>query len=84
MNYALLKRMKDLGWNQKDLSEKTGIHRTKVSRIINGIWNPTDRDKRIIAKTLKTTPEDIFDCRIEILPIMAGRISNGISNRTVP
>ena len=68
MNYALLKRLKDLGWNQKDLERKTGIDRTKISRIVNGIWNPTDKDKQIIAKALKTNPEAIFDCQIEILP----------------
>ena len=45
---------------QIELADKTGIRQSRFSKIENGYENPSDEEKRLIAKHLKCKIIDIF------------------------
>lgn len=45
---------------QIETRTKNRISQTRVSKIENGSADPTDDEKKLIARALKTTVEDVF------------------------
>lgn len=60
MRAKLREKRKLFGYTQKQLSEMTGIERTKYTRIENGMQGVTVEDAFIIAKVLCSNVEDLF------------------------
>lgn len=50
----------DLEMTQAELSEEAKISQAEISKIISGRINPTDAEKKKIAKALNTTVKKIF------------------------
>ena len=48
------------GMTQDELFIKTGIHQSRISRIENDFIKPTSKEKELIAKALRATPEELF------------------------
>lgn len=45
---------------QDDIAAKTGIHYSKLSRIIHGKTEPSDAERKAIARVLKRSVHDLF------------------------
>ena len=45
---------------QDELSQLSGIERTKISRIERGFTEPKEEDVTSLAEALKATPEELF------------------------
>ena len=60
MNFELFKAIKEAGLTQTDFARLAGEHKSVVSRVVNGIWNPGEARKLKYAKILKKRLEDIF------------------------
>jgi DNA-binding Xre family transcriptional regulator len=62
MQMSKLKRVRLLqGMTQVDLTKKTGIYYTTISRIENGVVKPTPVQMERICKALRCEPQDIFE-----------------------
>ncbi len=48
------------GYNQWDISVRTGMHQSRISLIERGYVTPKEDEKKLIAKALGCRPEDIF------------------------
>ena len=48
------------GRRQVDIAEKTGIHESRLSNIINGRAEPNDDEKKAIARVLRRPVEQLF------------------------
>ena len=59
-NFALFKKIKMKGLTQRKLSKLVDGDQTKVSRVINGIWNLSEIEKAQYAKALECEVADIF------------------------
>ena len=59
-NYRLLSAIRKNGWRNKDVTKGTGIEHARFSRIITGIYEPTQEERQLIAKFLRTPQKDIF------------------------
>ena len=52
--------MERLGWTQEQLSEKSGVHYTTISRILNGHNEPSFDNCERLAKAVNIDPPKIF------------------------
>ena len=43
-----------------DIFVETGISIPKISRIERGIYQPTEREKKLISKALRESPKKVF------------------------
>ena len=60
INFELLKSIKEKGITQKKLAVKLKLNEGYVSRVINGRYNPTEQEKKNIARALKKSVEELF------------------------
>jgi transcriptional regulator with XRE-family HTH domain len=60
MNTALKMAILTSGLTQTDVAKKTGIHESRLSRIIRGHYEPNDVEKRLIAKSLRIAADQLF------------------------
>ena len=56
---AIKQRRKELGMTQEDLSEKTGIPQSHLSKLESGLHSPTNETIERIAKALNTQPSQL-------------------------
>jgi transcriptional regulator with XRE-family HTH domain len=59
-NLALKIAILESGKSQVDVAEAADIHETKMSNIVNGRREPSDAERRAIARILKRKPGDLF------------------------
>lgn len=59
-NTALKSALFSSGLTQTTISQKTGIHESRLSRIVRGHDAARDEEKRAIAKALRMTVQDLF------------------------
>lgn len=60
MNWPLLKAVREQGYTQRYFSKVIGDDESRVSRIINGVWNPDPARPVRYAKALKKKPEELL------------------------
>lgn len=48
------------GATQQEIARETGIHETRISKIVRGWQKPTAAEKRLIAKALRRSVDDLF------------------------
>jgi transcriptional regulator with XRE-family HTH domain len=60
INIALKTAIMEEETSQVVIAGKTGIHESRVSQIIRGHREPSDDEKRAIAKVLKRSVHDLF------------------------
>jgi transcriptional regulator with XRE-family HTH domain len=60
MENRLRVRRAELDVTQFEIARKVGFDTSKLSRIENGILDPTDREAAALARALKTTREALF------------------------
>lgn len=61
MNEKLLIILKRKKITQRELSKRTGLNETLLSRIITGRMRPTVLERRIISKVLRTPQYKLFE-----------------------
>jgi transcriptional regulator with XRE-family HTH domain len=49
-----------MGLNQYDVSNKSGVHQSRISLIENGYVTATLREKTLLAEALNCLPEELF------------------------
>jgi transcriptional regulator with XRE-family HTH domain len=59
-NTALKTAIFSSGTTQTAVSQKTGIHESRLSRIVRGHIDPTNDEKRAIARALRRQVSDFF------------------------
>ena len=60
MNFKLLQAMREKGLRQRDFAKIVGDHESVISRIVNGVWNPSETQKIKYARALKRKVSEIF------------------------
>lgn len=60
-NHKLVSAIKESGWRNRDVLFACGIGVTRFSRIIAGIYEPTQEERQKISKFLRTAQKDIFN-----------------------
>jgi transcriptional regulator with XRE-family HTH domain len=59
-NAALKMALFDAGTTQLTVSQKTGIHESRLSKIVRGHVEPSDAEMRLIAKALRLPLAQLF------------------------
>ena len=59
-NYKLLSKIRECGWQNKDVAKKCGIESARFSRIITGIFEPKQEERQKISAFLRTAQKDLF------------------------
>ena len=60
MNLTLKVAILQAGLTQADISQRTGIHDTKLSKIVRGYREPSEAEQKAIAKVLRRAVHDLF------------------------
>jgi len=60
MNFKFLQAIREKGLRQRDFAKIVGDHESVISRIVNGVWNPSEAQKIRYAKALKCKVGEIF------------------------
>jgi len=58
--HKLLSAIRKNGWRNKDVVKNTGIKPARFSRIVTGIYDPTQDERQKISKFLRTPQKDLF------------------------
>ncbi|MBW2178805.1 MAG: hypothetical protein JRG81_00290 [Deltaproteobacteria bacterium] len=58
--HKLLSAIRKNGWRNKDLVKGTGIEHARFSRIITGLYDPTQEERQKISKFLRTAQKELF------------------------
>ena len=58
--YNLLSAIRKNGWKNKDVVKNTGIEPARFSRIVTGIYEPTQDERQKISKFLRVPQKDLF------------------------
>ena len=58
--HKLLSSIRKNGWRNKDVTKGTGIEHARFSRIITGIYDPTQEERQKISAFLRTPQKDLF------------------------
>jgi transcriptional regulator with XRE-family HTH domain len=53
-------RREERGWTQAELGERCGLHRTFIGSVERGERNVSVLNLRLIARTLRVSPADLF------------------------
>jgi len=59
-NHRLLTEIRKNGWKNKAVIKGTDIHPVRFSRIITGIYEPTQEERQKISKFLRTPQKHLF------------------------
>jgi transcriptional regulator with XRE-family HTH domain len=59
-NLALKIAIVESGRSQADVAADIGMHDTKLSMIVNGRREPSDAERKAIARVLKRKPSQLF------------------------
>jgi transcriptional regulator with XRE-family HTH domain len=59
-NTALKTALFASGTTQLHVCQKTGIHESRLSKIVRGHSDPSDEEKRLIAKALRKPVDQLF------------------------
>ena len=59
-NRSLAIAILDSGKPQIVIAKKAGIHETRLSKIVNGHLEPTDDERKVLARVLRRRVVDIF------------------------
>jgi transcriptional regulator with XRE-family HTH domain len=59
-NYKIHKILRQQGLNQRQLSNRCGLHETRVSEIVRGAWVPNKTEQGKVAKALNVEAKEIF------------------------
>lgn len=63
----------DLGISQFELSQKSGVHPSRISLLENGLRMPTMNETKRISEALGMLPEEIFGPDVMIKRLTASR-----------
>ena len=58
--HKLLSAIRKNGWRNRDVVKNTEIEPTRFSRIVTGIYDPTQDERQKISKFLRTPQKDLF------------------------
>lgn len=59
-NHRLIGKIRECGWQNKDVLKACEIESARFSRIITGIYDPTQEERQQISKFLRTPQKDLF------------------------
>jgi len=75
INFALLKKIKLQGLRQRDFAQIVNEDESVISRVVNGVWNPSEAQRIRYARALKCKVSEIFG------PANGGGDGSGTGNR---
>jgi transcriptional regulator with XRE-family HTH domain len=60
-NHRLLSKIRQCGWQNKDVAKNCGIESSRFSRIITGLREPTQEERQKISHFLRTPQKNLFE-----------------------
>lgn len=58
--HKLLGKIRECGWQNKDVVNACNIESARFSRIVTGLIEPTQEERQKVSKFLRTPQKDLF------------------------